>query len=325
MYDDSFLFPLPPVPRHPGHLSPRAVGSAMKNRTFKGSQQQDAQEFLRCLLMQLHDETGVQVPPPQEEGGAHRSCDHHPRDSMVSCDSDTSAESHSSQSRLVGHASHPSPSSSTPRGSPLSKKRSGSSSSLARMKLTPSSAHSSPTIHQSRSKYSKILSSSAKSSVESIPTQLGSKVSLEDRMGGARIEWAEDDVFLVDVIDRKVTVHKRCRPQSKPLPPPSSEDDVSPDSSHDQESPNRITNIDDSLESSTTPPEPCTLPSEPNDSHSPEHSSGGQDSGTEPAPVVSGSTHTTEETTPTETKAPSRKTGSPPRASTTGMCTVWRP
>lgn len=174
--------------RHPGHLSPRSVSSAMKNTTFKGSQQQDAQEFLRCLLTQIHEEMGTRVPPP-EEGRGHR-------ESMMSCDSDTSADSQCSQTRLVGSV----------RNSPLNKKRSSSSSSLSRIKLT-GSTHSSPAAQSKLSKYSKIITSaSAKSSLESIPAQVmgvGQRSSEE-----GVVEWEEGDVFLVDFINDKVTVHR---------------------------------------------------------------------------------------------------------------------
>ena len=165
----------------------------MKNTTFKGSQQQDAQEFLRCLLTQIHEEMGTRVPPP-EEGGRGRGH----RESMVSCDSDTSGDSQCSQTRLVGSVQN----------SPLNKKRSSSSSSLSRIKL-PGSTHSSPAAQSKFSKYSKIItSSSAKSSVESIPAQVmraGQGVrSVEEGV----VEWEEGDVYLADFIDDKVTVHR---------------------------------------------------------------------------------------------------------------------
>lgn len=164
----------------------------MKNTTFKGSQQQDAQEFLRCLLTQIHEEVGTRVPPP-EEGRGHR-------ESMMSCDSDTSGDSQCSQTRLVGSV----------RNSPINKKRSSSSSSLSRIKL-PGSTHSSPAAQSkfSNSRYSKIIaSSSAKSSVESIPAQvMGAGQGVRSSEEGV-VEWEEGDVFLADFIDEKVTVHR---------------------------------------------------------------------------------------------------------------------
>ena len=204
----------------------------MKNRMFKGSQQQDAQEFLRCLLTQIHDETGLYPPQPDEGDHHHRSCDH--RDSMVSCDSDTSGDSHSSQSRLVSSA----------HSSPLIKTRSSSSSSLSRLKT--GSAHNSPSSQSKTTKYSKIIStsSSTKSSMESIPTHLaggsggprGSPEPQEDV-----VEWAEGDVFEVDLADGKVKVHRNYLNSESATLQHGGDDD--------EGSTNQITCIDDPLPS----------------------------------------------------------------------------
>ena len=241
----------------------------MTNRTFKGSQQQDAQEFLRCLLTQIHDEMGIQVPSLAEQGT--RGCGQ--RESMMSCDSDVSGESQCSQSRLVGST----------RSSPLIKKRSNSSSSLSRLKLT-GSAHGSPASQFKFSKYSKVItSSSAKSSVESIPMVTGiqgavSRSSLEQQEVG--VEWEEGDVFVADVIDGRVKVHRKYIRQQPSQGLPTSQ-------SHDQELTNRITCVDDSLPSESSGSSEESVQEEDGVEKEPDHSSSREsDKGEEEEEVV---------------------------------------
>ena len=177
----------------------------MKNKMFRGSHQQDAQEFLRCLLTQVHEEIGIQVPVGECGCGQHRSCDHLscPRDSMISCtscESDTSCDSHTRTLLSV-------------KDSPLIRKK---PSGLSRHKL--SGSHSSPTNSPKFSalkERAKILvTSSAKGSIESIPNMSqhgGSKISLvsQDSVEKERekVKWIEGDLFVVDIILRKVIVH----------------------------------------------------------------------------------------------------------------------
>ena len=206
----------------------------MKNRMFRGNLQQDAQEFLRCLLTQIHDEIGTVVPEVDAMCGCgQESCDSmgcH-RVSKVSAsshESDCSNASSDSNAKLVGST----------RSSPLSKKRSSQnlSSSSSRQKLhgsTHSLAQNSPRFSLKVS-YSKIRgSSSARSSTESIHKlglqHGGSQSSLMSHSSETRsqlmeqtdekpaVKWSEGDVFVVDLITRGVTVHRNC---SLPVPPP---------------------------------------------------------------------------------------------------------
>lgn len=206
----------------------------MKNRMFRGNLQQDAQEFLRCLLTQIHDEIGTVVPEADAMCGCgQESCDSmgcH-RVSKVSAsshESDCSNASSDSNTKLVGST----------RSSPLSKKRSSQSlsSSSSRQKLhgsTHSLAQNSPRFSLKGS-YSKIRgSSSARSSTESIHKlglqHGGSQSSLMSHSSETRsqlmeqtdekpaVKWSEGDVFVVDLITRGVTVHRNC---SLPVPHP---------------------------------------------------------------------------------------------------------
>ena len=181
----------------------------MKQQMFKTTQQQDAQEFLRCLLTQIHDEIGIQVPQVEDCGCGRGSCDIQQRDSVVSCDSDTSAESLSSQSRLVGSC----------KNSPLPKKNTGSLSPLSYIK--PSTQNSPISQSKSSHKYTMVIStSSIKSSEESIPSQLKNSPHRSRRKisGGTgttpssrvrvNIEWGDMDVFEADVVSGNVRIHR---------------------------------------------------------------------------------------------------------------------
>ena len=205
--------------RHPGHLSPRQISSGMKNKLFRGSQQQDAQEFLRCLLTQIHDEIKITVPDSLVCGCGQVSCDQNcrppPRDSMVSCtshDSNTSAELLHQKVVVTNSA----------KNSPLLKKKAKHSSQKGTSHAT-TTIHGSPAIQPkffSKGK-SKLLGASAgsKTSVESIPQLVshhdGSKLSLEPLSSEtgteevAGVQWSKDDLFVVDLITRTVTVHRQ--------------------------------------------------------------------------------------------------------------------
>ena len=185
-------------------MSPRVVSSAMKQRMFKGSQQQDAQEFLRCLLTQIHDEIGIQVPPAEEwlEGCGHGPpCSAQHRDSMASCDSDTSADSHSSRCRLVG------------RSPSLSRKKPDTSSPLPESETSPATR---PKVYN---KYVKIHSSTSRGSCENIHQgsprldgikELGSDgdTPRSSSRAEAGLQWSDSDVFVADLITRNVRVHR---------------------------------------------------------------------------------------------------------------------
>ena len=216
--------------RPPGHLSPRLVSSSMKNKMFRGSLQQDAQEFLRCLLTQVHDEIGIQVPSSAGFMASQKSCDSAnscQRDSMTSCvshDSACSSSSGDSSSKLVVSTRN-SPQQARKKSTSLSRQKPGSS--------IPSSPANPPKFSL-RGSYTKIWGgSSSRGSTESLEmrkhsssqqhthTALTATDVLPQREGEeeveekeTRLKWSEGDVFVVDMITRQVTVHSTASSQA---------------------------------------------------------------------------------------------------------------
>ena len=169
----------------------------MKNKMFKGTLQQDAQEFLRCLLSQIHEEIGLLIPPALEGvscGCDQESCDHH-RNSLVSCASNDSDTSNDSSTKLVGSA----------RNSPNIHKKtiSCSSSSLAATPKFPS---------KTKGLYSK-LKGISKNSLEkgegSRSSFRGSKGSLQVGVASesSNVRWREGEIFIANMETRHVTIH----------------------------------------------------------------------------------------------------------------------
>lgn len=175
----------------------------MKNKMFKGRLQQDAQEFLRCLLSQVHEEIGLLIPSTMECvscGCGQESCDHlgH-RDSAMSSASHESNTSNDSSTKLVVASCDP------PNNSSLNS--------------SPSTTPKFPL--KSRGSYSK-LKGVCKSSMESI-NLIGqsrvSKVSLSKRESQrdsiqlsevaecCDVVWREGEVFLADLETCKVSRH----------------------------------------------------------------------------------------------------------------------
>ena len=195
----------------------------MKNKIFRGSLQQDAQEFLRCLLTQIHEEIGLRAPPPYTEevalGEGPSRCH---RDSTVSRDSDVSSTSGDSNTKLVvGGVS-----SSLGRHSPLVKKKSPQGLSLK--KSGSHSSQGSPANQPKfslRSSYSKVLAgSSGRGSVESVRGGRGSAESVRGSTSQqsfelhsfeppataepAGLKWAPGDVFIADLTTRTACLHR---------------------------------------------------------------------------------------------------------------------
>ena len=219
--------------RPPGHLSPRMVSSVMNNKIFRTSLQQDSQEFLRCLLMQIHDETAVEVPSwsadmASRPGDTSPGSTHH-RDSLDSSNSELGSNSGGRGSPLVGLA----PDSAggggkpVPKSSPLPRKKGGfvrlslkqksSGSSQSLVQGSPTTGHRRFALRASSS-LGKTRGGSREAEEISGRGQLartgGSQVSLESQtsdeevVSGGRAE--EGEVYEVDMVTRHVTLHRNC-------------------------------------------------------------------------------------------------------------------
>ena len=159
----------------------------MKNKMFRGTHQQDAQEFLRCLLSQIHEEIGLVIPGGVVCGCGQKSCECHRRESAISSISHDSNTSNDSTSKLVRSAS----------GSPLTPKRKSSPS------LTSNSLR--------KGSYSKLRWSSKSSLVGQqgdvrVKEESGSASKVGVTSEGC-VQWEAGDVFVVDLDTRVVSHH----------------------------------------------------------------------------------------------------------------------
>ena len=198
---------------------------------FHSPLQQDSQEFLRCLLMQLHDETAVEIPSWSGGGAIPR--DTPPAGRNPRRDSMASSTSHESefggQSSPVGGLTVESSSKSGCKSSPLPRKK-----GLARLSLKQKSGgssqslvQSSPTNHRrfalrGSSSLGKGRGGSRESEeggVSGRGQSGGSQVSLESQSSeedGGRVEVG---VYEVDLVTRRVTLHRDCHLFDLPRPP----------------------------------------------------------------------------------------------------------
>ena len=203
----------------------------MQNKMFRSSLQQDSQEFLRCLLMQIHDETAVEVPS-WSGGVASRSRDTPPgnarRDSMASStshDSELGSTLGDRNSPLLApdHTKSQTKSSPLPRRKGLARlslkqKSSGSSQSL--VQGSPTSGHRrfalrvSSSAGRTRGGAREGEETGGRGSSGGLTRTDGSQFSLESQpsdedMGrGVRVE--EGEVYEVDMVTRQVTLHRDC-------------------------------------------------------------------------------------------------------------------
>eukprot|EP00117_Sycon_ciliatum_P046648 scpid77372/ scgid33387/ Ubiquitin carboxyl-terminal hydrolase 33; Deubiquitinating enzyme 33; Ubiquitin thioesterase 33; Ubiquitin-specific-processing protease 33 len=92
--------------RYDDFINPRPLARVMNNPMFMGVQQQDSQEFLRCLLDIMHEELKVEVPSRPSEAPS--------RASGSVKDADCSSNGNSNSATAASAAAAPEPESSSP-------------------------------------------------------------------------------------------------------------------------------------------------------------------------------------------------------------------
>ena len=226
------------------------ISSAMRNKMFRTSLQQDSQEFLRCLLMQIHDETAVEVPSWVGVATKSRDQSHdtstgtNSRDSMASStshDSEASAVTMADQNSLSLTVEASKGSSLLAKTSPLPRKK-----GLGRLSLKQkptgsiqSLTQGSPTNNRRftlRGSSSAKLRSGTKGSDESIghgtlqlPSKEGSQISLDCQptpeedvgggdMKGEGVRGEGGVVYEVDIVTRRATRYQDCHIFDQPHP-----------------------------------------------------------------------------------------------------------
>lgn len=204
--------------RNPGHLNPRSVSSAMSNKMFHGSQQQDAQEFIRSLLNQLHDELNVTVPVQLDQLQSTTDKDlltSKKLGSRLSILSQESCSSSGSLTKLMDHNLKQAPQHHSSSGllaaSPSVPSKKNSSFPFSPMKKCSSNKLAKGTyMHLSESQLKgKERGSQGNECSDKNGDENEESDADED---SATIKWSKNEVFLVDVPKKSVSVHQISSP-----------------------------------------------------------------------------------------------------------------
>lgn len=206
--------------RNPGHLNPRQISATMRQRMFRGSQQQDAQEFIRCLLCQIHEEISIPLPAYYQEyhqgviakidvseihhqdgGNRVRNASVVSVESLESQVSKSSLSSAGSFTKLVVNSSH--------------SLTNEISSSLPVMKTKRSlSLPNSPSIKpklSTKALYNQVTEGLQKGKIayQAVANSTSDTTSKEDQKEKDLFPWCDNDIIVVDIVTSHASIEKR--------------------------------------------------------------------------------------------------------------------
>ena len=202
--------------RNPGHLNPRQISATMRQRMFRGSQQQDAQEFIRCLLCQIHEEISMPLPAYYQEYNQgvvakidvseihHQDGGNRVRNASVvsveSLESQVSLSSAGSFTKLVVNSSH--------------SLTNEISSSLPVMKTKRSlSLPNSPAIKpklSTKAFYNQVTEGLQKGKIayQAVANSTSDTTSKEDQKEKDLVPWCDNDIVVVDIVTARASIER---------------------------------------------------------------------------------------------------------------------
>ena len=208
--------------RNPGHLNPRQISTTMRQRMFRGLQQQDAQEFIRCLLCQIHEEISIPLPTYYQE-----------YNQGVLAKIDVSEIHHQDGGNRVRNASVVSVESLE---SQVSKSSLSSAGSFTKLVVTCNSSHSltneisssltvmktkrslslpnSPSIKpklSTKALYNQVTEGLQKGKIayQTVANSTSDTTSKEDQKEKDLVPWCDNDIVVVDIVTSHASIERR--------------------------------------------------------------------------------------------------------------------